>query len=95
VKDGDLRISAGVRRHPPVRFRFDGVDYAAPEGETLAAALLAAGVTTLRRAPVDGGPRGLFCAMGVCQECLVLVEGRRVEACRIRVRDGLSAASLA
>jgi D-hydroxyproline dehydrogenase subunit gamma len=83
----DLRIAR--TRGARVRFRFDGQEIEAFAGESIAVALLARGIRTLRRAPVDGGPRGLFCAMGLCQECVVLVEGRRVEACREPVRDGL------
>ena len=37
----------------------------------------------------DGGPRGAFCFMGVCQECIVLIDGRQTEACRTLVHDGL------
>ncbi len=88
---GAPRITAGVRRAHDVSFVFDGARYTAPEGESLLAALLAAGVRDLRHAPADGAPRGGFCAMGVCQECLVEADGMRVEACRLPVREGLVA----
>ena len=59
------------------------------EGETVAAALTAAGVTALRRTR-NGEPRGVFCGMGVCHECLVTVDGRRAQrACMTKVRDGM------
>ena len=80
-----LRIKAP--RGAPVRFRFDGREIEAFAGESVAAALLAAGIRALR--DERGGARGLFCAMGICQECVVVVDGRRVESCRIPVRDGL------
>ncbi len=83
------RIEAGVTRSRRVRFAFDGRAIEAHAGESVAAALLAAGVRTLRRAPVDGGPRGAFCLIGVCQECVVEIDGRRVEACRATVHEGL------
>jgi len=83
----DLRISGA--RGPKVRFRFDGREIEGFAGESVAAALLAQGIRALRNAPLDGGPRGLFCAMGICQECVVLVNGRRVESCRLIVSDGL------
>jgi predicted molibdopterin-dependent oxidoreductase YjgC len=76
-------------RGAAVRFQFDGASMTADEGETVAAALLAAGVRHLGNNPEDGSPRGLFCAMGVCQECVVLVDGARVEACRTIVREGM------
>lgn len=92
---GAARIAKGWRRAPLVRFTFDGRGYEAPEGESAAAALLAAGVTTFRPAPRDGAPRGPFCLMGLCQECLVLADGMPVEACRLPVREGLTLARLA
>ena len=58
---------------------------------TLAAALLAAGVSTFRRTPASGAPRGPFCMMGACHDCLVLIDGERVQACMTEVRDGLEA----
>jgi D-hydroxyproline dehydrogenase subunit gamma len=84
--------------HPParditlagtVRFQFAGSPVTAQTGATVAAALLAVGIRVLGHNPVDGSARGLFCAMGVCQECLVLADDVRVEACRTVVRDGM------
>jgi sarcosine oxidase subunit alpha len=59
----------------------DGRPVHAPAGQSLAAALLAAGRAALRHSP-SGTPRGVYCGIGVCQECRVLVEGRgAVRAC--------------
>ncbi len=88
-----LRI-AGVARGAAIRLRFDGAEVAAHDGEMLATALLAADIRTLRHAPGDGGPRGLFCAMGSCQECAVLIDGQRIEACRVAARDGMEVRSI-
>jgi sarcosine oxidase subunit alpha len=84
---GNLRI--GPARTRTVGFRFNGELLTAPEGETLAAALYAQGRRTLRVSRDDGGPRGAFCFMGVCQECVVAIDGRLTEACRTPVREGL------
>jgi predicted molibdopterin-dependent oxidoreductase YjgC len=89
-----LRITAGITRGPQVKFTVDEVACTGYEGESLAAALLASRCRTLRHAPVDGGPRGLFCAMGSCQECVVRVDGVMVEACRLPVRAGLRVETL-
>ncbi|MBA2303407.1 MAG: (2Fe-2S)-binding protein [Acidobacteria bacterium] len=59
-------------------------------GETVATALRLLGFRRLRSSPRAGQPRGLFCAMGVCQECVVRVDGRTVPACLEPVRDGMS-----
>jgi aerobic-type carbon monoxide dehydrogenase small subunit (CoxS/CutS family) len=56
----------------------------------VAAALLAAGKRSLRVTPRRGEPRGLFCGMGVCFDCLVEVDGRpSVRACRTTVKAGM------
>ena len=67
----------------------DGQPLSAFEGESVAAALLAAGVLYLRSSSRLGQPRGVFCAMGVCQECVVEVDGRTVPACLTPIRDGM------
>lgn len=62
-----------------------------PAGVTLGAALLAAGELVLGRRPRDGRPRGLFCGMGVCHDCVVTVNGvAGVRACVTEVEDGMS-----
>lgn len=83
-----------ITRAAPVAFSFDGRSVTAHLGETVLAALMRAGEMHLRDAPEDGGPRGAFCCMGLCQECLVLVDGIRIESCRQHVSDGLSVQSL-
>ncbi|AXL50457.1 (2Fe-2S)-binding protein [Paraburkholderia caffeinilytica] len=72
-----------------VRFLFDGRPAWARQGESVAAALFASGTKTLRTSPRNGAPRGMFCLMGSCQECLVIVEGCRVLACRTTVTEGM------
>ncbi len=59
----------------PLVFTFDGREIAARPGDTVAAALLAAGAVASRETPVSGAPRGPYCLMGVCFECLVTVDG--------------------
>jgi predicted molibdopterin-dependent oxidoreductase YjgC len=61
----------------------------AREGDSLAAALLNAGVWDLRRS-VEGAPRGPLCGMGICYECRVTVDGvAHRRACLLRVADGM------
>lgn len=73
-----------------VTVRFDGRELRLPEGANLAAALLAAGVRQFRHTPVSGAPRGPFCMMGACFDCLVEVDGMTRQACMMEVVDGLS-----
>ncbi|MCB1461193.1 MAG: (2Fe-2S)-binding protein [Nitratireductor sp.] len=83
-----------VQRAPMVSFTFEGEALSAHAGETVLSALIRAVHLYLRDAPEDGAARGAFCCMGLCQECLVLVEGRRVESCRQVVHDGLAVEAL-
>lgn len=73
-----------------VEFEFDGQRVRAPRGISVAAALLRAGFSHCRDTPVNGAPRGPYCLMGVCFECIVDIEGVGVrQACLIEVSDGL------
>jgi hypothetical protein len=87
-----LPDSAGLARGPAVTITVDGRACTAYLGESVAAALMADGDLTTRTT-VDGEPRGVFCGMGVCFECLVIVDdvpGTR--ACLTWVRDGMDVA---
>jgi sarcosine oxidase subunit alpha len=79
-----------VTRASDVQIRVDGVAVTAVAGETLAATLLAAGHVAFRRSPRAGEPRGPFCFMGTCQECVVVVDGERRPACQTLVRAGMT-----
>jgi predicted molibdopterin-dependent oxidoreductase YjgC len=72
-----------------VRFTFDGAPMSAPRGMTIGAALLANGVVSWRLTRTDGRPRGVFCGIGACFDCLVDVGGdRAVRACVVPVTEG-------
>ncbi|MFD0828137.1 (2Fe-2S)-binding protein [Neobacillus sp. M.A.Huq-85] len=65
-----------------VPFLFDGTTYEAYENETIAAALLANGIRTLRVHEESGTPRGIYCNIGHCMECRVKVNGQaNVRSC--------------
>ncbi|MES9544004.1 2Fe-2S iron-sulfur cluster-binding protein [Actinomadura sp. NPDC000600] len=83
--DGDR---TGRRPDAPLRITVDGEPVDGVAGQTLAGVLLAAGRRTWRRGP-SGAPRGVFCGIGACFDCLLTVNGvRDVRACRRRARDG-------
>ncbi|WP_300550951.1 2Fe-2S iron-sulfur cluster-binding protein [Roseovarius sp.] len=73
-----------------VAVTFQGQDLRLPEGANLAAALLAAGITTFRHTAESGAPRGPFCMMGACFDCLVEVDGISRQACMMEVSKGLN-----
>jgi aerobic-type carbon monoxide dehydrogenase small subunit (CoxS/CutS family) len=83
------RIEGKVERPAPVSFTLDGRSVSGVPGESLAVALLVAGIKDLRSSVLAGARRGVFCMMGVCQECLVRVDGRSVAACLEPVRAGM------
>ncbi|MFM9846534.1 MAG: (2Fe-2S)-binding protein [Hyphomicrobiaceae bacterium] len=68
----------------------DGARVTARAGDTVAAALLAAGLTSTRTTPVSGAPRAPYCMMGVCFECLVTIDdvGNR-QGCLVPVSEGM------
>lgn len=77
-----------------IAFTFNGRQLTAHEGEILAAALLANGIQTLRVTGRTRAPRGLYCAIGHCFECQVVVNGHPgVRACLTPVRDGMTVSS--
>ena len=75
-------------RAETVPFTFDGRPMTAEAGQTVGAALLAAGVRSWRRTRSGGRPRGLFCGIGACFDCLVTVNGTTVRACVTEARPG-------
>jgi predicted molibdopterin-dependent oxidoreductase YjgC len=90
MTQGDLRMTAAVERGRPLTMVVDGGELTAHEGESIAAALFASGRRFTRWTARGGEPRGYFCGMGVCQDCLVTVDGLpNVRACMTPVREGL------
>lgn len=66
----------------------DGDELTGREGQTIAAMLLSNGRTSWRSSRT-GRPRGVFCGIGACFDCLVTVNGLRdVRACQRRAADG-------
>ena len=87
------------RRLPEERgklsFTFDRQTISAREGDSVAAALMAAGVRALRNTPVSRAPRGPYCLMGVCFECLVEIDGvQNVQSCMVEASDGMCVRSM-
>ncbi|RYY52901.1 MAG: (2Fe-2S)-binding protein [Comamonadaceae bacterium] len=89
-----LRANGGVQRGVPVTFTVDGIRVGAFAGESVASALWAAGRRELRHSPRADLPRGMFCLMGSCQECLVWVGARKLPSCQVPVSEGLAVDTL-
>lgn len=74
-----------------LRFTLDGEALEGREGDTVASAMLAAGRRSFRQTAVSGGERGPWCMMGVCHDCLVVLDGvASTQACLVSLRDGMA-----
>lgn len=68
---------------------FEGRPIPIADGQSIGAALTAAGIRSWRTTRVGGRPRGLFCGIGVCFDCLVTVNGRpSLRACATEAHPG-------
>jgi predicted molibdopterin-dependent oxidoreductase YjgC len=71
----DRRIKIETRRGRRFEIEVDGRKVLAYEGETIAAVLLAAGIRVSRLTPKKHEPRGVYCGIGICHECVMVVNG--------------------
>jgi hypothetical protein len=75
---------------PHIEVFVDGKRIRMPEGASAAAAVLAAGFDAMRETPVTGSPRGPWCLMGICFDCLAEIDDvPNRQACLIEVRPGM------
>jgi len=73
-----------------VTVSFDGRPIKTSAGQSVGSALVTTGITAWRGTRRHGRPRGLFCGIGVCFDCLVAVDGvPNQRACLVEVRDGM------
>ena len=75
---------------PEIGIVFEGRQVTAREGDSVAAALLAAGLRGLRATPVSGESRAPWCMMGICFDCLMEIDGLASrQACMVTVAEGM------
>ena len=73
-----------------IEFTFDGENISAITGQSVAAALLAANQRALRKTRFNNNERGVFCGIGVCFDCLVVIDGiTNQRACLIEAKPGM------
>ena len=88
--ENDRRIDGAVVRGTAVEIVVDGLPITAFEGESIAAALLASGRRTLRTTARLHEPRGMYCGIGICFDCVMTVDGNpNVRTCQTAVRAGM------
>jgi D-hydroxyproline dehydrogenase subunit gamma len=86
---GRLPLTGALARGPALTIALDGRPVTAHAGETVATVLIAEGHRATRTT-AGGEPRGVFCGMGVCFDCLVVVDGvPNTRACMTFVAEGM------
>jgi predicted molibdopterin-dependent oxidoreductase YjgC len=84
----------GTSTNPSPTFCFDDVDISFVPGQSVGAALTAAGIRSWRSTRRTGRPRGLFCGIGICFDCLIVVDGRPNErACLLPAESNMQVRS--
>jgi D-hydroxyproline dehydrogenase subunit gamma len=92
---GERRVP-GIERGKAFELIVDGERVMAYPGETIAAALLAAGRRALRLTALRREPRGIYCVMGVCGECAMLVNDEPgVRTCVTQALPGMTVSRVA
>jgi predicted molibdopterin-dependent oxidoreductase YjgC len=88
--DEDLLRTPGIRRGARFTLTFDGREITAHEGESVLGALWAAGIRTLHVTARTREPRGFYCGMGACFDCIVTIDGvPNLRACAEPARPGM------
>jgi predicted molibdopterin-dependent oxidoreductase YjgC len=83
--EGDSKISRGKK----IQLTIDDQTVTAFEGESVASIMMVEGKVAMRTT-TDGDPRGIFCGMGVCFDCLVVVDDvPNTRACMTWAHDGM------
>lgn len=91
----DVRISTHpilgeIKKGRIVNFTYDGKELQGYEGEPIAAALKAQGVMVHRYTKKEHKPRGIFCAIGRCTDCVMVVNGQpNVRTCATPLEEGM------
>lgn len=90
LRIADHPILGPLPEHRIVSISVDGKNIEARDGEPIAAALTAAGIAVFRTTAKRSEPRGLFCAIGRCTDCVMTVDGvPNVRTCVTPVREGM------
>ena len=93
----DRRVDRGVKRGRRFEINVNGDKMVAYERETIATTLIAAGRRSFRRTDKMKQPRGLYCGIGLCHDCMMIVNGvpntricqtLATPGCRVETQEG-------
>ena len=74
-----------------ITFTFNGLELQGEQGQSVAAALLANQLRATRYTRVESKPRGLFCGIGICFDCLLVINGQgNQKSCITEIKEGMS-----
>lgn len=83
-------ILGDIPEQKKVTITVDGKSYSAYEGEMIAAALLNNDIKVFRYTKHYHKPRGIYCGIGRCTDCVMIVDGiPNVRTCITPVKDGM------
>ena len=83
-------ILGPLKKTKEVNITVDGKTIKAFEGEPIASALIAVGILAFRKTIKKESPRGYFCGIGRCTDCMMIVDGvRNVRTCITPVKEGM------
>jgi len=86
----DHPILGPLKKGKEVKITVDGKTVKAIEGEPIASALIAAGIMAFRKTIKREDPRGYFCGIGRCTDCMMIVNGiRNVRTCITPIKEGM------
>ena len=86
-----FRRRSDAGRAATIEVEVEGRTVLVPEGASAAAAVLLAGLPSLRDTPVGGNPRAPYCLIGVCFDCLAEIDGvPNRQACMVAVAPGMT-----
>jgi predicted molibdopterin-dependent oxidoreductase YjgC len=95
---GNRRVEKGIARGRQFEIEVDGRKIIAYEGETVGTALVAAGVQIFRHTAKRNQPRGMYCGIGLCYDCAMVINGipntracqtLATPGCRVQTQEGL------
>lgn len=77
-----------------ISFTFNGEAFTCESGQSIAAALIAADNLELRRTRFESEPRSIFCGIGICFDCVVVIDGvSNQRSCLIEAKPGMKVES--
>ena len=86
----NLRVSNYFKRSKKIEILVNNEILEAYDGECLALVLYINNIKNLRLSPKNKNSRGMFCLMGSCQECVVLIDGMKVTSCNVFIKEGMN-----